>query len=218
MCFRFFLLCPPLLARPEESRRGLPRSHFRISLPCHLPRGHLLGRTPGQGSPGSQHNSWNSRYSGHLHGLESSGSGSLDMWATTQAWPRGGVEASSQPALFHSCFLSCPAELVLFALPGDSLRGSVEPSAHCGQPGHLQIGVFIGSGPSSLCKGVRSDGRTLSCSPLALFKVVAPRPGRRPPKTFHNALGPGEAAHWHGLHPRECHGPLGSCTPASLGT
>lgn len=184
MCFRFFLLCPPMLARPEESRRGLPISHFRISLLCQLPRGHLLGRTAGQGSPGSQHNSWNSRYSGHLHGLESSQSGSLEMWATTQAWPWCGLEASSQPSLFHSCFLLCPAGLVLFALLGDSLRGSVEPSARCGQLGHLQMGVFIGSGPSSLCRGIRSDGCTLSCSPLALFKVVALKTRAPTPKDF----------------------------------
>lgn len=204
-----FLALPSDVGQARGKQRGLPSSHFRISLPRQLPRGRLLGRTPGQGSPGSQHNSWNSRHSGHLHGLEFSRSGSLETWAAAPAWPWRGLEASSQPSLFHSCFLLCPAGLVLFALPGDSLRGSVEPSAHCSQLGHLQMGVFIGSGPSSLCRGVRSDGLTLLCSPLALFKVVAPRPGHRPPKTFHNVLGPGEAAHWHGLRPRGMPRPSG---------
>lgn len=91
MCFRFFLLCSPRWARPEESRRRFPALASESLLPGRLPRGH-----PGQGSPGSQHNSWNSRFSGHLHGLESPQSGSLETWAATHVWPWCGVEGSLQ--------------------------------------------------------------------------------------------------------------------------
>lgn len=100
------------------------------------------------------------------------------MWATHTrlAVVCGGVLAAV--ALPHSCFLLCLAELVLLLRPGDALRKSVEHTIPCDQPEHLQIGAFIGSGPGSLwLRGVRGDGYILSCFPLALFKVVAPRPG-----------------------------------------
>lgn len=78
---------------------------------------------------------------------------------------------------------------------GDSSKKSVEPSARCGQLGHLKMGVFIGSGPGSLwLRGVGGDGHALSCLPLALFKVVAPRPDSDP-KDFSIIIRPGEAIH-----------------------
>lgn len=52
MCLCFVLLCSPMWARSEESRRGLPSSCFRIPTLCKLPRQYLLGMAPGQGSPG----------------------------------------------------------------------------------------------------------------------------------------------------------------------
>lgn len=60
-------------ARGKQNRAS--SSRFRIPPLGKLPRGH-----PGQESPGLQHNSWNCRLPGHLHGLESPQSGSLEMW------------------------------------------------------------------------------------------------------------------------------------------
>lgn len=56
LCLHFVLLCSPVWARPEESRRGLPTSGFEIP-----PLSELPGATCWQDrQPGSQHNSRNS--------------------------------------------------------------------------------------------------------------------------------------------------------------
>lgn len=138
----------PVWAGPEEGRRGLPSSCLRIPPLCKLPRGDLPGRTPGRGSPGSQCNSWNSRFSGHTHaGLlrlvprdGQSHKRGCGMWRVLAA-------VASLP---HSCSFLCPAGLVFLLCLGDSSKKSMEPSARCGQLGHLKMGVFIGSGPGSL--------------------------------------------------------------------
>lgn len=99
----------------------------------------------GKGSQGSQLSSW------AIH----SGKGPLGLCPRrhrppTQAgcgmmW-REEVFAAVAP-LSHSCsFLVSADSVILLLYLEDSLRKAVGPSAHCGQPGHLEMGVFICSG------------------------------------------------------------------------
>lgn len=81
MRLRFVLLCSPVWARPEESRRGLPCSCFRAPPLCKLPRGHLPGRTPAR-DPQSQSTTRGIAGSRDIHTLESPESGSLEIRAT----------------------------------------------------------------------------------------------------------------------------------------
>lgn len=150
MCLHFILLCPPEWATPAGSRRWLPGPCFRIPPLCKLPGGHLLGRTPGHGSPGSQHNSWSSRFLGYLH------------IRVPSIWVPRDVSHPHRPGRGMwrgpcSCGFTASQLLCLvsgwtgpLAPPGRLIEESVERSAHCGQPGHLHVGVFIGSGPGSL--------------------------------------------------------------------
>lgn len=154
----FCLALLPVWAAPEESRRGLPSSCFEIPPLCKLPRA-----TCWAGQPARVTAQLMGRRARDIGPLESPLSGSLKMGAphTRLAMGCGG---SLQLWLHYlTAVFSCLAGLVLLLRPGDSLRKSVECSVHCGQPGHLQIGAFIGSGPGSLwLRGVRGDGYTLS--------------------------------------------------------
>lgn len=58
---------------------------------------------------------------------------------------RGEVLAAAAP-LPQLLLSRVSADSVLRLYREDSLRKAVEPSAHCGQLGHLEMGVFICSG------------------------------------------------------------------------
>lgn len=140
-----FSFLPAVLSTVGQARgkqKTFPALASESLPPGRLPRGH-----PGQGSPGSQHNSWNSRFSGHLHGLESPQSGSLETWAATQVWLWCGVEGSLQLWLHYlTAAFSCVQLDSSFCSALKSWWKSVEPFTICGPLGHLPMGVFIGSG------------------------------------------------------------------------
>lgn len=87
---------------------------------------------------------------GHLVGLGAPESVSQETPAAhislAAVW-RGEVLAAVAP-LPHSCsFLLCRRDSVVLRLYlEDSLRKAVEPAAHCGRLGHLEMAVFICSG------------------------------------------------------------------------
>lgn len=117
--------CHPALLSDAGQARGRQKraSHpcFRIPPLCKLPRGDLPGRTPGQGSPGFQHNSWNSRFSGHTHGRVPSVC-SPETWATHADLAGMWRVLAAVASLSHSCFFLCPAGLVFLLCLGDSSK------------------------------------------------------------------------------------------------
>lgn len=172
----------------------------------------------GKGSQGSQLSSW------AIH----SGKGPLGLFPRrhrppTQAgcgmmW-REEVFAAVAP-LSHSCsFLVSADSVILLLYLEDSLRKAVGPSAHCGQPGHLEMGVFICSGrvacgkegsevTGALCRAyhwlyLKWWLQVLCPDPLRLFITDVKTGGHHAPAMGHS--------------PGECHGPPGTCTPALPG-
>lgn len=179
VCLRVILLCSPMRARPEESRRGLPILASG-SLPCaSCQEGTCRAGHPARGRQGC---STTRGIAGSLdiHTGESPQSAPQRPGPPTQTWLACGGSLQLWLHCLTAAF-SCVQLDLSFCSAWEIHQNIREPSARCGQLGHLKMGVFIGSGPGSLwLRGVGGDGHAWSCLPLALFKVVAPRPDSDP--------------------------------------
>lgn len=109
--------------------------------------------------------------------------------------------------------------VVLLLYLEDSLWKAVEPSAHCGPLGHLEMGVFICSGQVACGKkGSEATGTLCRAYHWLYLKWWLRVPGPDPERLFTADVKTGGN---HALAmdhtPGECHGPPGTCTPALPG-
>lgn len=90
----------------------------------------------------------------------------------------------------------------------------MEPSAHCGQLGHLEMGIFICSGRAA-CGKEGSEVMGALCHAYHWLYLKCGSTSQAPtPKDFSlQMLRPGAATHWPWTAPGGCHGPPG---PAHL--
>lgn len=166
--------CLALLSGVGQARGKQKRaSRFLIQdpSPVRAAQSHPLGRTASQGHS-TTHGTAGSR---DADPLASPQAGSLKVWAPTPARPCMWRVLAAVASLPPSCFLLCPAGPS--CSPGRAVRRSVEGPVHCaGRAPADRCVPWLRAG-SLWFRGVRGDGYPLSRLPLALFKVVAPRPG-----------------------------------------
>lgn len=132
---------------------------------------------------------------------------------------RGPRSCGSSPSqLFFPRVLA--DSVVLWLYLEDSLRKAVEASAHRGQLGHLEMGVFICSGRVACGKeGSEVTGALCRTYHWLYLKWWLRVPGPDPERLFTiDVKTRGNHALTMDHTPGECHSPPGTCTPALLGT